>query len=74
MPSTITKGGSGATLSAMVFGDFSKLFLGMWGGLEVALNPFSKMEYGITQLFINGYVNAAVIEPKAFAVCDDIVA
>lgn len=74
VPSNITKGGSGATLSAIIFGDFSKLFLGQWGGMEVMLNPYTKMGEGITQMFINAYVNAAVIEPRAFAVCDDVVA
>lgn len=39
VPSNLTKG-TGTNLSALIFGDFSQVLLGMWGGLEILPNPY----------------------------------
>jgi HK97 family phage major capsid protein len=45
------------TAGTMVFGDFSQVVLGMWGPIELAVNPYSQFTYGI-------------IGVRAWATCD----
>lgn len=58
VPSTLVKGTSGAVCSALVFGDFSQLIIGMWGGLEILPNPYG-----------SGY-NAGSVDIRAMQTCD----
>jgi HK97 family phage major capsid protein/HK97 family phage prohead protease len=55
--SALTKG-SGTGLSALIFGDFSQLVIGMWGALEVLPNPYG-----------SGY-NAGSVDIRAMQTCD----
>lgn len=40
VPSTLTKGSASGICSAMIFGNWSDLLIGLWGALEVLANPF----------------------------------
>jgi HK97 family phage major capsid protein len=74
VPSNLTKGNSSA-LSAMIFGDFSKLALASWGGgMELVVDPFSGATAGLTNVILNSYMDVNLLQPTAFAVCKDIVA
>ena len=73
VPSNLSKGTS-STLSAMVFGDFSKLAVASWGGMELTVDPFSGATAGLTNMVLNAYMDVNLLQPKAFAVCKDIVA
>lgn len=73
VPSNLAKGTS-STLSAMVFGDFSKLAVASWGGMELTVDPFSGATAGLTNMVLNAYMDVNLLQPKAFAVCKDIVA
>jgi HK97 family phage major capsid protein len=74
VPSNLTKGSSSA-LSAMIFGDFSKLALASWGGgMELVVDPFSGATAGLTNVILNSYMDVNLLQPTAFAVCKDIVA
>ena len=57
VPSNLTKG-SGTGLSALIFGDFSSLLIGMWGALEILPNPYGA-----------GY-NAGSVDIRAMQTCD----
>jgi HK97 family phage major capsid protein/HK97 family phage prohead protease len=57
VPSNLTKG-SGTGLSALIFGDFSSLLIGMWGALEILPNPYG-----------SGY-NAGSVDIRAMQTCD----
>lgn len=65
--SNLVKGGSGAVCSAIFFGAWSNLVLGMWGGLDVLVDPFSLSTTG--QIRIVGFQSCdfAVRYPQAFA-------
>jgi HK97 family phage major capsid protein len=41
VPSNLVKGGSGAVCSAVIFGNFADLVIGMWGGLDLMLDPYA---------------------------------
>jgi HK97 family phage major capsid protein len=74
VPSNLSKGNSSA-LSAMIFGDFSKLALASWGGgMELVVDPFSGATAGLTNVILNSYMDVNLLQPTAFAVCKDIVA
>jgi hypothetical protein len=57
VPSNLTKG-TGTALSALLYGDFSQLVIGMWGGLEILPNPYG-----------TGYT-AGSVDIRALQTCD----
>jgi HK97 family phage major capsid protein len=71
VPSTLSKGAA-SDLSAMIFGDFSKLAIASWGGMELTVDPFSGATAGLTNMVLNAYMDVNLLQPKAFAVCKDI--
>lgn len=46
VPSTLTKGASGAVCSAMIFGNFADCVFALWGGLDVVVDPFTESTAG----------------------------
>jgi hypothetical protein len=45
-----------------------------WGGMELVVDPFSGATAGLTNVILNSYMDVNLLQPKAFAVCKDIVA
>jgi HK97 family phage major capsid protein len=41
MPSTLTKGSSSGVCSAIAYGNWGDLMVGMWGGLDLILDPYA---------------------------------
>ena len=72
-PSNLSKGTS-STLSAAIFADWSRLIIGSWGGMELTVDPYSGATAGLTNVVLNAYLDTALTNPTAFAVCKDIVA
>ena len=73
VPSNLSKGSS-STLSAMIFGDFSKMAIASFGGMELTVDPYSGATAGLTNVVLNAYMDCNLLQPTAFAVCKDIVA
>ena len=74
VPSNLTKG-SGTSLSALIFGDFSQLIIGMWGALEILPNPYgSGYTAGSVDIRAMQTVDIAVRHAESFAAITDIVA
>lgn len=73
VPSNLTKG-SGTGLSALLFGDFSKLMFASWGGIEIASDPYTALKENMTNVVLNSYADIAVLQPTAFAVIKDAIA
>lgn len=71
VPSNLSKG-TGTDLSAMVFGDFSKLAIASWGGMELTVDPFSGATAGLTNMVLNAYMDVNLLQPEALSVCKDI--
>lgn len=72
VPSNGTKG-TGTNLSSIIFGDFSKLFIGEWGVLEIMPNPYGA-GYPTGSVQVRSMVTLDVLprRPEYFAVCTDI--
>ena len=74
VPSTLTKG-TGTNLSALIFGDFSQLVIGMWGALEILPNPYgSGYTAGSVDIRAMQTVDVAVRHAESFAAITDIIA
>ena len=74
VPATLTKG-TGTNLSALIFGDFSSLVIGMWGALEILPNPYgSGYNAGSVDIRTMQTCDIAVRHPESFAAITDIIA
>jgi len=71
VPSNLSKG-TASDLSAMIFGDFSKMALASWGGMELTVDPYSGATAGLTNIVLNSYLDCNLLQPTAFAVIKDI--
>jgi len=56
----------GAVSADFIFGDFSKLFIGMFGGLDITVDPYSKAINGEVRLIVNQYIDWGVSQAGAF--------
>ena len=56
----------------MFFGDFSQALLGLWGGVDLVVDPYSKAEYGLARFIASQMVDVAVRYPGAFSVATGV--
>lgn len=50
-----------------VYGDFSNLAIGAWGGVDLTVDPYTKAADGMIRIVVNMYVDAQVLRAAAFA-------
>lgn len=65
--STLTKGTSSGVCSALFFGNWNDLIIGMWGGLDLLVDPFSNSTKGQIRVVAFQSVDIAVRYPESFA-------
>jgi len=66
---------SDTTVSAdFIFGDFSKLFIGMFGGLDITVDPYTRAGHGEVKLVINQYIDWGLSQPGAFVKATSLLA
>ena len=53
-----------------VFGDFSNLAIGSWGGVDLTVDPYTKAGDGQIRIVVNMYVDAAILREEAFVTGD----
>lgn len=51
----------------VVYGDFSNLAIGQWGGIDLTVDPYTKAAEGQVRLVVNAYFDAKVLREGAFA-------
>jgi HK97 family phage major capsid protein len=73
VPGNLTKG-TGTNLSALAFGNFADLIIGMWGGLDLQVNPYSLDTKGAVRVTAFQDVDIELRHPESFAVMKDIIA
>ncbi|MGI9116907.1 MAG: phage major capsid protein [Gaiellales bacterium] len=71
VPSTLVKGSSSAC-SALLFGVWSNLMIGQWGGIELVSDPYSLSTTGATRIVAMAEVDVAVRYAEAFAAALDL--
>ena len=62
------------TSADFLFGDFSKLYIGMFGGLDITVDPYSKAINGEVRLIVNQYIDWGVTQPGAFVKATSLTA
>ncbi|MDP9990397.1 HK97 family phage major capsid protein [Variovorax boronicumulans] len=70
VPSNITKG-TGANLSALIFGNFADLVIGMWGGLDLMVDPYTHSTTGTVRVTALQDVDVGVRNVESFATMED---
>ncbi|MCR9279972.1 MAG: phage major capsid protein [Pseudomonadaceae bacterium] len=65
--------GSGTALSEMIFGNWADLFIGLWSGVDLIVNPFSGDTTRTIRVTAYQDVDVSVRHPESFAICDDII-
>lgn len=71
IPSNLTKG-TGSALSAAIFGAWSEILVGGWGGLQFILDPFTAKDKGVLEISAAAYHDVLVRRPEAFCKIVDI--
>ncbi len=74
VPSDLTKGSADKKASAILFGDWSKLWIMSWGGLDLVVDPYSLKKQGAYEVTLNAYHDIFVRRKEAFAVIKDALA
>ena len=71
VPSTLTKGTSSGVCSAIAYGNWSDMILGMWGGLDVMLDPYSGATAGTKRVVALQDLDVALRRVASFAAMKD---
>ena len=72
VPSNLTKG-TGTNLSAIIFGNFSDLMIGMWGGLDLQVDPYTGGAAGTVRVRVLQDVDVAVRYVESFSKMVDAI-
>lgn len=71
VPSNLTKGSASEKCSAILFGDWSKLWILSWGGLDLVVDPYTMKKLGAYEVTLNAYHDIHVRRKEAFAMIKD---
>ena len=55
----------------VVLGDFSQLLVGLWGGVDLVVDPYTNACNGVVNVTANAFADTAVRQPCAFVVSTD---
>src|SRR5690606_40864048 len=66
VPSNLVKGNA-SNCSALIFGNFSDLFVGMWDGFEFIVDPFTAKRKGQIEVTANTFYDIKVARAASFA-------
>ena len=72
VPSDLDPGDGGSDASAMIFGDFSQLMVGLFGAPSIIVDPYSGSKSGDVQISVMQEVDVALRNAISFAKTDEI--
>lgn len=72
VPGNLTKG-TGTNLSALIFGNWSDLLIGQWGGVDVIVDDATEASKGNVRIAAHSEWDIAVRHAEAFGAITDIV-
>ena len=73
VPSNLTKG-SWSNLSAVIYGNFADLLIGLYGTLELLVDPYTDFAKGTTVVRALPSIDIAVRHAESFAAMQDAIA
>ena len=59
--------------SAVIFGNFSDLILGQWGGLDITVDPYTAAKNAQVKVYIDSFWDVAVRHAQSFAAIKDAI-
>lgn len=71
VPSTLTKGSSGAVCHAIIYGDWSSLLIANWNGLDLVIDPYSGASTNVLKIYVNSWWDVDVKHVESFAAMKD---
>lgn len=71
VPSNLTKGTASGVASAIIFGNFADLMIGMWGSLDLMVDPYTGSTAGTVRVVALQDVDVAVRNVESFATMVD---
>jgi HK97 family phage major capsid protein len=72
VPSNLTKGSSSGVCSSVIYGsDWRMLVIGIWGGFDVTVDPYTLKTQGMVEIAINVFHDVGVRLAAAFSTMDD---
>ena len=72
VPSNLTKGSSSGVCSAMIYGNFSDLLIGLFGESEILVDPYTLSQTGVTSVRILQALDVKVRHAESFGAIQDI--
>ncbi|MFP5259303.1 MAG: phage major capsid protein [Acidobacteriota bacterium] len=63
----LTKGTSSGVASAIFFGNWADLLIGLWGGLDITIDPYTYSDRGRVRVVMMQDTDIAVRHPESFA-------
>jgi len=72
VPTDLDPGDGGNDASALIFGDFSQLMVGLFGAPSILVNPYSNDKSGSVRITIHQEVDVALRHPESFAITDEV--
>ena len=71
VPSNLEK--TATDLSAIIFGDWSELMIGQWGGLDLIVDPYSGAKNNKIVITTNSFWDVQTLWPEKFAAMTDVI-
>lgn len=71
VPSVLDKGSSTGICSALLFGNFADLVIGLWGALDITVDPYSNSTSGTVRIVTLQDADVAVRHAASFAAMKD---
>ena len=72
IPNNLTKG-TATDLSAIFFGDFSNVLMGIWSGLDVMVDPYSESSNAIYRIIAKQLVDLELTRGSFFSIATDAI-
>jgi len=72
VPSNLTKGSSSGVCSAMIYGNFSDLLIGLFSDAEILVDPYTLSQTGVTSVRILQAIDVKVRHAESFGAIQDI--
>ena len=63
--------GSPATYG-IIFGNFEDVQIGFWGGATLMVDPYSQMLNSTVRIYVERFMDVAVLRAKSFVIADDV--
>lgn len=71
VPSDLTKGASSGICSAIIFGNFADLLYGLWGTVDITVDPYTQATSGTVRVVALQDADVAVRHAESFAAMQD---